>query len=195
MKNSSKILFAFAVALLGCSDPTASPPAHGALSFNFVGAGFTDIQLYNAEGQIPFLSGSTLGNSEWAAASFDQNTDLTVIAASIPTTSVGIASAWDFTSIAITRKTVGTVPIDPDCTGDKSNCTGVVILFNYHPQGAPPYSYRCFLTSGSVTIGAVTVQTVAGLFSGTGTCSDAAGVLTPFSITDGTFSTGISSQL
>jgi hypothetical protein len=193
MKLSNTILFACVGALLGCTDSTGPVPVYGSLSFNYVGAGSTEVRLYSAAGPIPHLNGGALGSNPWAAASLDQNTDLTVIAASIPN-SLQVATTWDVTSIAVTRKTVGTTPIDANCTGDARNCTGVIILFT-HKIVAPIYTYRCFLTSGSVTIGAVSVTTVAGTFSGTGSCASTSGVLTPFEITDGSFSAGITTQL
>jgi hypothetical protein len=68
------------------------------------------------------------------------------------------------------------------------------VFFDFNPNG-DQMSYGCFLTTGSVSITAITAEKIAGTFSGTGTCVTSSLVESAFSITNGAFNVDVSSQI
>ena len=176
------------VALLGCSDdPTSPTGASGSLSFSYTGAGATASTSFNASGTIP--TGGSLGAGSWAAGGISETSNYVVVGAAISRTS----ATWDITSIGIARKTVGTSSIDPNCVEDEL-CTGVFVTFGQGQTDAT-FSYTCALTTGSVTISAISSTNASGTFSGTGFCYSPAGAETAFTVTNGSFNVGITSEV
>lgn len=190
MRLQSVLVLALGVALASCSDSPTEPTvgASGSLSFTYTGAGAANATSYSASGAIPVNINNSFGSNSWAAGSVDQANGETAIAASVPRT----ANTWDLTVITIARTTTGTSNINAACTANV--CTDVSIVFG-SSQTETSFTYLCVLTSGSVTISAISSSNVTGTFSGTGTCSSATGAVTQFTITGGTFNVGVTTQL
>jgi hypothetical protein len=127
------------------------------------------------------------GSTAWAAAGLSTN-EIDILAV-VPKG----GNRWDVTSIVIGRSTVGTSDIDVSCSA--TNCTRIDVIFGSN-QNETNYTESCQITTGSVTITAITASTISGNFSGSGTCNNAAtGNDTPFTITNGAFSVGVTTQL
>ena len=183
-------LLACSVALLGCSDDPVSPTGvSGSLSFSYTGAGATASTTFNANGAIPTNIGNSFGTGSWAAGSVSQTSNYVVIGGSIAKTS----TTWDLTSIGIARKTVGTSTIDSSCD-EEEECTGVFVSFN-QGQSDNAFTHYCWLTSGSVTISAISSTNITGTFSGSGFCYSHTGAETAFTVTNGSFNVGVTTQL
>ena len=176
-----------AIALAGCGDSTE--PDASTLSFSYTGAGAANATTFSATGEIPanFAVAPTPGSSAWAAAGVDPSSNYSAVLAIKPLTS----TSWHLFGIGVTRKTVGTSPIDAICDDESTNCTGV-FMFLGNPDG-DDFQYFCALTSGTVTITTITESRMAGTFSGTGYCEQDF-VETPLTITNGQFNVAISSQ-
>ena len=189
----SAFLVVCGLALLGCSDDPVSPTGvSGSLAFSYTGAGATSATTYSASGTIPLNIGSTsnFGSSAWAAGSVDPTSDFVAIGAAIPKGS----ATWDITSIGIARKTVGSSSIE-DCDIDAEECTSVIVIFG-QGQNQNSFSQGCVLTTGTVTITAISSSNITGTFSGTGSClSGTTGAETAFTVTNGTFNVGVTTQL
>jgi hypothetical protein len=181
-----------AIALAGCGDSTE--PDASTLSFSYTGAGAANATTFSATGVIPpnIVGTGTLGTNAWAAGSINPTSNFTIIGAVIPRTS----TTWDITQVTVTRKTVGTTPIDPACADDFESveCTGIVVFYGLQPDG-DDFQFGCFLTTGSVTITSITATNIAGTFSGTGTCFNSVGFETPYSVTNGSFNVAVTTQL
>jgi hypothetical protein len=187
----TSVVAACAIVLVACSDST-EPAATSSLSFSYTGAGAPAATLFTAAGSIPLnlaLTG-TLGTTPWAAGAIDPASNNSFVAGVIPKTS----TTWDFTSIGVGLKTVGTSPIDANCGLDSANCTGVIVFFGASANDES-FQFICNLASGSVTISAISATNIAGTFSGTGSCFNSLDVETPFTVTNGAFDVAISSQL
>ena len=192
VRLSKIFLVAGAIALAGCSDDPTSPNTgvSGSLSFSYTGAGATSATSFSASGAAPSDVNGNAGTNSWAVGGVSAADVQTVIVASVPKTS----TTWDQTVIGIDRTTVGTSAIGSSCT-DENSCTGVFVTFGTNQAGTA-FTYFCSLTSGSVTISAISSTNVTGTFSGTGTCfTSSSGTPTSFAITNGTFNVGITSQL
>jgi hypothetical protein len=176
-----------AITLAGCGDSTE--PDASTLSFSYTGAGATTATTFSATGEIPanINLAPTPGSSPWAAGGVDPSSNYSTVFAVMPMTS----TTWHLFGIGVTRKTVGTSSIDANCDDESTNCTGV-FMFLGNPDG-DDFQYFCALTSGSVTITAITDSRIAGTFSGNGFCEQDF-VETPFTIANGQFSVAISSQ-
>jgi hypothetical protein len=184
-------LVAFGVAIAGCSDnPTEPTGVSGSLSFSYTGAGATSATTYNASGTIPTSITANLGSNAWAAGSVSPTNNFATIGAVIPRTS----TTWDITSIGIDRKTVGSSDIGPDCDFETEECTNVVVLFG-QAQNDANFLFVCSLTTGVVTITAISSSNITGTFSGTGECFNPNGAFSAFTVTNGTFNVGITTQL
>jgi hypothetical protein len=195
MKLSSILALAFGVALAGCSDDLLPADPLGSLSFTYTGAGAATATTYSASGTIPATvnngTNSSLGTVPWAAGSVDQTSNFTIIGASVPKTS----TTWDLTQVVATRTTVGTSPIAANCDDPEvMDCTGVMVFFGLNPNG-DTFTRFCALSTGSVTISAISSTKITGTFSGTGTCFTPAGITSNFTVTNGIFDVLITNQL
>jgi hypothetical protein len=179
-----------AIALAACGD--SNSPDASTLSFTYTGAGAASATNFSVSGVIPAnLSGmNSLGTSPWAAGGVEPTFNYSTIFGVSPINS----TTWDVAGIGVTRKTVGTSPIDPDCDAEATDCTGVFLFLGFQPNG-DDFDLICGLTSGSVTIASISDTRIAGTFSGTGVCTDVNFVDTPFAITNGQFDVLLSSQL
>jgi hypothetical protein len=187
----SAFLLALGVAVAACSDnPTEPTGVSGSLSFSYTGAGTTSATTYSASGSIPTNINSSLGSNAWAVGSVDPNSNYVVVGAVIPRTS----TTWDITSVGIGRKTVGTSDIDPNCDIESPDCTGIFVLFG-QGQTDSNFSFGCSLTTGTVTITSISSSNITGTFSGSGDCFAPNGAFSDFTVTNGTFNVGISTQL
>ena len=195
MKNR----WAFLVVCAGlgaCGDDPGSPNGiSGSLGFSYTGAGTTASTSFSANGTIPSTVGSTsagnnLGTGSWAAGSVSPTANYATIGAAIPRSS----ASWDITSISIARKTVGTSSVDPNCNDEAQNCTGVFVYFNFNPNG-DTFAYACALTTGSVTISAISATNITGSFTGSGECFTPSGAFSAFTVTNGSFNVGVTTQL
>ena len=178
----------------GGDDPTSPTGASGSLSFGYTGAGATN-SSFSASGSIPATIGSdtqgnSLGTNAWAAGSVSPTLNYTIIGASIPHGT----NVWDVTSISIARKTVGTSNVDANCDSEATNCTGVFVFFNFNPNG-DTFGYLCSLATGTVTISAISSSNITGTFTGSGQCFTSAGATSNFTVTNGSFNVGVTSQL
>jgi hypothetical protein len=194
MKLGSILALAFGVALAGCSDDLL-PETTGSLSFTYPGAGAASATTYSASGTIPATVGSagsgSLGTIPWAAGSVDQTNNITIIGGSVPRTS----ATWDVTQVIATRTTVGTSPIASGCDDPEVlDCTGVIVFFGLNPNG-DTFTRMCALSTGSVTISAISSTKITGTFSGTGLCFTPAGVTSSFTVTNGVFDVLVTNQL
>jgi hypothetical protein len=178
-----------AIALAGCGDSTK--PDASTLSFSYTGAGAANATTFSVTGEIPpdIQNAQTVGTVPWVAAGVDASTNYSTIIGVIPKTS----TVLDLFVLGLTRKTVGTSPIDAVCDDESTNCTGVFLFLGFNQNG-DTYQYFCGLTSGSVSITSITDARVAGTFSGSGYCENAAFVETPFTISNGQFNVAISPQ-
>lgn len=180
-----------ALALAGCGDDPVSPGADSTLSFSYTGAGASSATTFSATGQIPANVQFSFGSSPWAAGASAPTVSYTTIAGSIPRT----ATTYNFIAIGVTRKTVGTSPIDPTCDDPElTSCTGVFVFFDFNPDG-DAMAFGCYLTSGSVTITAISSEKITGNFSGAGTCLSDDLSESAFSITNGAFDVDTSAQI
>jgi hypothetical protein len=177
------------VALAGCSDDPVSPTGSvsGSLSFNYTGAGATSSTAYTASGNVPANVQTTFGTSSWAAGGVDAAAGETAVIAAVPKTS----TTWDITLLTAARTTTGASTINASCTA--SACTTVTVIFGSN-QSETSFTFLCELTTGSVNITAISSTNITGTFNGTGTCETPTGASTPFTVTNGTFNTGISTQ-
>jgi hypothetical protein len=188
VRSSRAFLVLLGAALAGCGSdsPTENTVgASGSLSFSYTGAGASSATQYSATGAIPSNVAVNNGTQPWAAGGVDAGS--TVVWAVVPKSS----NNWDMTFINIERTTPGTATIAAGCT---SNCADVAVWFGAN-NNETNYTYYCALSTGSVTISAISSTSASGTFSGTGTCSAAAGGDTPFTVTNGTFSVGLSALL
>lgn len=188
VRSSRAFFVLLSVALAGCGSdsPTETTVgASGSLSYNYTGAGASGSTQFSATGAIPSNVAVNNGSQPWAAGGVDGTS--TVVWAVIPKSS----NNWDMTFINIERTTAGTATISPSCT---SNCADVGVWFGAN-NNETNYTYYCALTTGSVTISTITATTATGTFSGSGTCAAAAGGETPFTVTNGTFSVGLTALL
>ena len=178
-----------AIAFAGCGDSTE--PDASTLSFSYTGAGAANARTFSVTGEIPpnIVNSQTVGTTPWVAAGVDASTNYSTIIGVIPKSS----TILDLFVIGLTRKTVGTSPIDAVCDDESTTCTGVFLFLGFDQNG-DEYDYFCGLTSGTVSITSITDARVAGTFSGTGYCEDAEFAETPFAITNGQFSVAISPQ-
>lgn len=191
MKLRYCALLACCIALTACEDDLLPPTTiSSSLSFSYTGAGTSATTSYSATGTIPSNISTSFGSSAWAAGSVHPTANYVVIGASVPKTT----TTWDLTSIGITRKTTGSAAIDPTCDEDSTTCTGVFIFFG-KGQNDLDFAYACQLTSGTVTISAITSSRATGTFSGTGTCATSAGAISNFSVSNGSFDVVLTSQL
>lgn len=189
MKNTSALFLVLAAGLVGCSDSTGPGTVgeSGSVTFTYTGAGASSATSYNATGAIPVNVVTGFGSSAWAAGGIGTN-EVDILAV-VPKG----GNRWDVTSIVIGRTSIGTSTIDFSCSAN--NCTRIDVLFGSN-QNETNYTESCQITTGSVTITAITASTISGNFSGSGTCNNAAtGNDTPFTITNGAFSVGVTTQL
>lgn len=181
----------------GDDDPTEPTGVSGSMAFSYQGAGSANATAFNASGAIPLSVGgetnsNNLGTNPWAAGAFSTTQNYAVIGGVIPKTS----NSWDIAQVVINRSTVGTNQITVDC-GDveDTSCTGVILMTGFNPNGDTLASL-CYLTTGSVTISAISTANITGTFSGTGTCYNGlTAAESPFTVTNGTFNVGVTSQL
>jgi hypothetical protein len=184
-----------ALASCGGDDPTdPNTGVSGAMSFSYTGAGASSSTTFSASGSIPLNVGSdtssNLGSGAWAAGSVSPTANYVIVGGVIPRSS----TAWDITQVSAARKTVGTSTIDPNCDAEATNCTGVFVFFNFNGNG-DTFSYLCQLTTGTVTISAISSTNITGTFSGTGQCFTALGATSNFTVNNGTFNVGVTTQL
>lgn len=180
-----------ATGVIACGESTS--PDDSTLSFTYTGATATNATTFSATGTIPpgLSESNSVGTTAWAAGAVEPGANASFVAGVVPRT----ATTWDFTAIAINRKTVGTSSIEESCdTETATDCTGVAVFFNFQGNG-DTYQYFCILVTGSVSITAVSDSHIAGTFSGNGSCFNSLDVETPFTITDGAFNVELSSQL
>jgi hypothetical protein len=179
-----------AIALAGCGDSTE--PDASTLSFTYTGAGSASATNFSVSGIIPpnLSQMNSLGTTAWAAGGVEPTFNYSSIFGVSPVNS----TTWDITGIGVTRKTVGTSPIDPNCDSEATDCTGVFLFLGFETDG-DNFEWICGLTSGSVTITSISDTRMAGTFSGSGVCTDVNFVDTPFAITNGKFDVLLSSQL
>jgi hypothetical protein len=178
-----------AIALAGCGDSTE--PDASTLSFSYTGAGAANATTFSVTGEIPanIVGTPSIGATAWAAGGVDPSSNYSTILGAIPKTS----TTWDLFGIGVTRKSVGTSPVDANCDDESTNCTGIFMFFSLNPNG-DDFQYFCALTSGTVSITTFADSRIAGTFSGSGFCENSAFVETPFTITNGQFNVAISSQ-
>jgi hypothetical protein len=180
-----------AIAVAGCGDDPVSPGADSVLSFSYTGAGAAAATSFSAAGQIPANVQTSFGSTSWAAGAAAPTVNYATVAASIPRT----ATTYNFIAIGVTRKTVGTSPVDATCDDpEATNCTGVFVFFDFNPDG-DDMAFGCYLTAGSVTITSITSEKIAGTFSGTGTCLSDAFTESEFAITNGAFDVDVTAQI
>jgi hypothetical protein len=195
VKNRWALLLVCA-GLGACGDDPASPNGiSGSLGFSYTGASTAASASFSANGTIPSTVGSSsagndLGSGSWAAGSVSPTTNYVAVGAAIPKAS----ASWDVTSISIARKTVGTSSVDPNCDDEAQNCTGVFVYLNFNPNG-DTFSYACALTTGSVTISAISATRITGTFSGSGECFTPSGAFSSFTVSNGSFNVGVTTQL
>jgi hypothetical protein len=179
--------FGLVVALLGCGEVTrpGTIGESGTLSFSYTGAG--GAASYSATGALPSNSSATLGATPWAAGTIINSNQAFEVFASVPH-----ASTWDVVSVTIAAVSNGTSSIAPSCTA--SGCTDVTVLFGSAGDKTGAYAYQCILTSGSVTLTSMTSSHAIGTFSGSGSCLSFAGVSSAFTVSNGAFSVGITTN-
>jgi hypothetical protein len=184
------LIAASAIAVASCSDSTS--PDASTLSFTYTGAGSAAARTFSITGDIAAntIGSGTLGANAWAAGSISATSSYSIIGAVNPRSS----TRWDIASIGIALKTAGTSPIDPACNIESDDCTGVFVALNLQPDGDDADFY-CGLTTGSVTITAVSATKVSGSFSGSGMCANGLGDETPFTVSDGAFNVAVTTQL
>jgi hypothetical protein len=192
MRVRTALLFACGFALAACSDDPTAPKANsGALSFSYTGAGASSSATFSADGSAPSLAGETLGDNPWALGFYDVGTSSTIVTAVTPKTS----TTWDVSFVQIDRTTVGTSSIDTGCDFNASSCTGVVIFFGLEGTESTNFdsgfTYMCALATGTVNVTTASATNIAGTFSGSGSCVNAAGDETPFTIANGTFNVSV----
>jgi hypothetical protein len=191
VKLKNAFVLALGAVLAGCSDSPTEPTVgvSGSTSFSYTGAGAASATSYSASGAVPANLESTWGSSSWAAGGVDASLGETAIMASVPRAS----NRWDITIISIARTAVGTSNIVSSCTANV--CTSVSVIFNVSQDLFTSFNYFCTLTTGSVTISAISSTNVTGTFSGSGTCSNPSDVETPFTVTNGSFNVGITPDI
>jgi hypothetical protein len=182
-----------AAAIAGCSDsnePETTGIA-GQFSFTYTGAGAANATSFTANGAMPVNAIIDNGTQPWSVGFIDAS-------GSAPSTGIlGLAprssTTWDIALVSIDRTTVGSSDIVSTCTAE--NCTSMGISFGSN-QNETNYLYSCELTTGTVSLTAITSTTAAGTFSGTGSCFNLqAGGETPFTVTNGSFSVGLTSPI
>jgi hypothetical protein len=192
VKLSSILALSCALAVAGCSDDPTSPNTgvSGSLSFSYTGAGATSATTYSASGTAPSNIETNNGNTSWAVGGVSTADNQVVVVASVPKTS----TTWDQIVIGIDRSTTGTSTISSSCS-DEDSCTGVFVTFGSNQSGTA-FANFCTLTSGTITITALSSTNVTGTFSGTGTCISSFGATpTNFTVTNGVFNVGVTTQL
>ena len=191
LKNTRTILVLLAAAIAGCSDSPNEPDTvgvSGTLTFSYTGAGASSSTVYTATGAIPSNVAVNNGTQPWAAGGVDASNNQTVVWGVIPKS----GTTWDMSFITINRTTVGSSTIDPACTAN--NCTSVGVWFGAN-NNETNWTYLCELTSGTVTISAISSTNVTGTFSGTGTCITSSGVESAFTMSNGSFNVGVTALL
>jgi hypothetical protein len=191
VKLRSLFVLACGAVLAGCGDdPTSPTGVSGSLSFSYTGAGATSATTFSASGVAPDNIDVNNGNNAWAVGGVSTSDNQAVVVASVPRSS----TTWDQVVIGIDRSSVGTSTITADCD-DENSCTGVFVTFGSNQLGTA-FTNFCTLTTGSVSITAISSTTMSGTFSGTGTCVTSTSTTpTNFSVTGGTFSVGITNEL
>jgi hypothetical protein len=196
VRITSAILAACALAVIGCGgdDDTVSPN-NSSLSFTYTGAAAANATTFAASGAPTPSVGSSLGSSSFAVGSLSTTGASSAVAGVVPTTS----TTYDMAIVAIAMATVGTSPISETCDADSFEgtefCTGVAVFYGLS-DSEEAEGYLCGLTSGSVAITSISDKSMAGTFSGTGTCYNfALDTEAPYTITNGVFNVALSSQL
>ena len=193
MKISYAFALVLAAAVAGCSDSNepGTTGVAGQFTFSYTGAGVANATTFTANGAMPTNAIVNNGTNPWSVGYVDAS------ATAPSTTIIGVvprsSTTWDMALVNIDRTTVGTSNISSTCTAD--NCTSVGVAFGSN-QNETNYLYSCTLTSGTVNLTTINATTAAGTFSGTGTCFNSqTGAETPFTVTNGSFNVGITSQL
>lgn len=143
------------------------------MAFTYTGGGNGS---FNASGALPDDTDER-NNRDWAAAI--REVDL-----------VGVVGhhargggRYDLVILEIPRLTVGTAPIEPDCTTECAVFFFVVNGSDFSGEAA----FLCGLNEGSLTIAEISTGRVRGSFQGSGTCLDPLFGETPFTVSAGTF--------
>ena len=182
-----------ATALASCSD-TNEPETTGIagqFSFSYTGAGAANATTFTANGAMPVNAIINNGTQPWSVGFVDASGSApsTGILGLVPRSS----TTWDIALVSIDRTTVGSSDIVSTCTAE--NCTSVGVSFGSN-QNETNYLYSCQLTAGTVSLTSITSTTAAGTFSGTGSCFNfQTGGETPFTVTNGSFSVGLTAPL
>ena len=153
----------------------------GSLSFNYTGGGGG---AYSATGAITSTAlASTPYATSWAMGFKDTTDNSTNIVANVPKT----GTTSDLTVISVKGQATGTFNIDVNCVNTStSTCNDVNLIIGQNASGQT-FGNLCMLTSGSITISALSSTNATGTFSGSGTCATSAGTTTAWVVTNGAF--------
>lgn len=176
------------LALAACGDgPSAVTGLNGAISFTYSGAGGG---TFNVSGTMPTIA-AQIGNSNWGAGFRDTpNTQIQV--AGVRTRGAG---RYDVVDLALPRLTVGSSTISATCNPDTSNCAEVFFVTNAS-ESDNNFDFVYMLTTGTVAISEISDSRVKGSFTGSGTCFNASGATSAFTImSGGTFDVPLVSNL
>lgn len=171
--------------LSACGGDSATDVINGAvsgsLSFNYTGGGGGS---YSATGAITTAAlSSTPYTTTWAMGFKDATDNSTNVAANIPKTS----TTSDLAVISVKGQATGTFNVDANCTSSgASTCNEVSLLVGQSSSGQS-FSYICSLTTGSITISALSSTTATGSFSGSGTCFSSTLGTSTWVVTNGAF--------
>jgi hypothetical protein len=186
--NHRRIAVVATLALLtACGSDSATNALNdaisGSLTFNYTGGGGGG--SYNATGAITSAAlATTPYATTWSIGFKDATDNSTNILGNIPKT----ATTSDFAFVSVKGQATGTFSIDPSCvvTGT-STCNDVTLLVGQSTNGST-FTLLCTLTSGSITVSALSGTNAAGTFSGSGTCGGLTGLPSAWVVTNGTFS-------
>lgn len=177
------VLLAALAACDGLGDPGAAQgPSTIRFTYSGSGPGGAVQGAYQAEGDYqvgtaPLRQTFALGHRYRPAGAVDVMSN--VYRAS--------AGASDAVHVTITRLTPGSVPVDRLCDADF--CPGVSLALELPNVNGAQARYSCSLQAGRVEITSIREDRMQGRFSGTGSCTGAAGTqdLEEFSISGGEF--------
>lgn len=102
-------------------------------------------------------------------------------------------SSADFVTIEIPRIEAGTFTIGGSCDLESLDCPAVGIALQIPTTTTVGQArYSCELSSGTIRLATVTTETIAGTFSGRGSCiTDTGDELENFVVSDGRFEVGV----
>lgn len=152
------------------------------MSFTYSRAG-GNAASYGATGAITTATSAAAAHaSTWAAGYRDNRDNSTNILANLVTQN----ALSDLFAVTVPRQTVGSSTIDQSCQRTPTAaCTAVALELNSDAQGN--FTDACTLTSGTLTITALSATNAQGTFQGAGRCVQ---TVSPFTVSTWTVSNG-----